>query len=264
LAESLSTIGLSSKGSLSESLTSAKTTLNSKSNFLSALNQNNKTDNKEALAETLTTPMNVKDNLPSTQDMLGFDTKALTDFSKNMNSTKGSASMKALGSATSGMIKGSAKMMLMGAGITLMTSALAPFSSIMGTVSSLGTMLGTGFQPMINDINVALIKLMPYVLMGAEYINGAYQSVKQFLTTLDFSKISEFFTNLGPNTLALVISSFSIVQQWFGNIFTTIRDALESNLYVLVNWFTGIPQRIINSMSNMDAMLRNWWNSLWD
>ena len=70
-----------------------------------------------------------------------------------------------------GMKGGAAKLGLAAFAITSIAAIFQNFSSIGTTFTSLLTILGTGFQPMINDINIVLIKLMPYMIAGSKGIS---------------------------------------------------------------------------------------------
>lgn len=174
--------------------------------------------------------------------MSGKAFESLFDSSVKLGGAKG------LGMLTKGMGAAGLKAMALAAGMKFLEGVFAPFSSIMDTIGILGEALGTGFYPIVNDINAALLELLPYMMMAAQWISTAYEALKSWMAGMT---VETFVAWLSDTTVAIA--------QWFGALPGNIGRWFSENQGALVAFFSNLPSVVGTWIAGALVQIGTWF-----
>lgn len=144
----------------------------------------------------------------------------------------------------------------------VMSRLFAPFQSVTGTFNSLISMLSTGFQPIVNDINMALLELMPYMQQGAAWIRETYAGLKEWVTGLTWDEFKQWMVDLPSLAVQWLSERADDLKNWFKNLPDDFLVKIVQNAGPVLSWFAQLPANIVSWIWDNREPLWNWFVSL--
>ena len=176
---------------------------------------------------------------------------------------------KGMKKGAKGLAIGGLKMLALGAAMKVLNLLTAPFKSFLDDLTktfgstnrvagALGRTLGTGFQPMVNDINQFLItEFLPVMQRWANKIKIAYYAWKAFWKWLKdlnwdavLNKISGGFLGVG-GMLNTALSTALNGQSWsFGSVPSAIQGLLTTDFSTQIWDIPSIPSLVLTKIKS--------------
>ena len=176
---------------------------------------------------------------------------------------------KGMKKGAKGLAIGGLKMLALGAAMKVLNLLTAPFKSFLDGLTktfgstnrvagALGRTLGTGFQPMVNDINQFLItEFLPVMQRWANKIKIAYYAWKAFWKWLKdlnwdavLNKISGGFLGVG-GMLNTALSTALSGQSWsFGSVPSAIQGLLTTDFSTQIWDIPSIPSLVLTKIKS--------------